>query len=138
MKKRWIALGIAVLAGAGGYQAFQANKYRLPGIVQDWRDPVQPNRAVAWQPGPAAAPAGQRPPNVILIVADDLGYNDISLNGGGVAGGLVQTPNIDALARQGLDFTTAYAANATCSPSRAALMPRSEEPTSELPSLMRI
>src|SRR3546814_5374947 len=56
MKKRWIALGIAVLAGAGGYQAFQANKYRLPGIVQDWRDPVQPNRAVAWQQGPATPP----------------------------------------------------------------------------------
>src|SRR3546814_11136941 len=122
MKKRWIALGIAVLAGAGGYQAFQANKYRLPGIVQDWRDPVQPNRAVAWQPGPAAAPAGQRPPNVILIVADDLGSNDLSLNGGGVAGGLVQTPNISALARPGLGFNTASAAHATCSPSRAARM----------------
>src|SRR3546814_13714844 len=80
MKKRWIALGIAVLAGAGGYQAFQANKYRLPGIVQDWRDQVQPNRAVAWQPGPDAAHAGQRPPNVILILAEALGYHHLSLH----------------------------------------------------------
>lgn len=122
MKKRWVALGVLALVGAGGYWAFEANKYRLPGIIQDWNDPVQPNRAVVWQQGPAKAPEGKRPPNIILIVADDLGYNDISLNGGGVAGGAVKTPNIDALARGGVDFTTAYAANATCSPSRAAMM----------------
>ncbi len=122
MKKKWVAPGVLALAAAGGYWAYEANKYRVPGIVQDWQDPVQPNRAVIWQRGPATAPGGKRPPNIILIVADDLGYNDISLNGGGVAGGIVQTPNIDALAREGVDFTTAYAANATCSPSRAAMM----------------
>lgn len=122
MRKGWIALGAIALLGAGGYHLFEANKYRLPGIIQDWNDPVQPARAVLWQQGPAAAPAGKRPPNIILIVADDLGWNDISLNGGGLAGGRVQTPNIDAIARQGVDFTTAYAANATCSPSRAAMM----------------
>jgi arylsulfatase A-like enzyme len=59
---------------------------------------------------------------VILIVADDLGMNDISLYGGGVAGGAVPTPNIDGIARQGVSFSNGYAANATCSPSRAALM----------------
>ena len=121
MKKRWLALCALLLAGAGGYWAFEANKYRIPGILQDWNDPVQPNRAVAWQQGPATAPEGKRPPNIILIVADDMGFNDISLNGGGVAG-VVKTPNIDALAREGVNFTTAYAANATCSPSRAAMM----------------
>ena len=126
MKKTWVALCVLAAAGAGGYWAYEANKYKLPGIVQDWQDPVQPNRAVAWQQGPGAASAGpiggKRPPNIILIVADDLGYNDISLNGGGVAGGIVKTPNIDAIAREGINFTTAYAANATCSPSRAAMM----------------
>lgn len=122
MRKRWIAAGVVAALAAGGYWGYEANKYRLPGLIQDWRDPVQPNRAVAWQAGPAKAPTGRRPPNIILIVADDLGYNDISLNGGGVAGGIVKTPNIDALAREGVNFTTAYAANATCSPSRAAMM----------------
>ncbi|MDO9364283.1 MAG: sulfatase-like hydrolase/transferase, partial [Sphingopyxis sp.] len=103
MRKSWVALGVLALAGAGGYWAFQANKYRLPGMVQDWKDPVQPNREITWQKGPTAPSAAKRPPNIILIVADDLGYNDISLNGGGVAGGIVKTPNIDALARQGLN-----------------------------------
>ncbi|APZ98526.1 sulfatase [Sphingopyxis sp. QXT-31] len=122
MKKRWIVSGVIALLGAGGYWTYEANKFRLPGLLQDWRDPVQPNRPVAWAAGPAATPTGERRPNIILIVADDLGINDISLNGGGVAGGIVKTPNIDALARQGMNFTTAYAANATCSPSRAAMM----------------
>ncbi|MDZ3833619.1 MAG: sulfatase-like hydrolase/transferase [Sphingopyxis sp.] len=122
MKKRWIALGVLLMLMATSYWAFQENKYRLPGLLSDWRDPVQPNRMIAWQQGPVTAPNGERRPNIILIVVDDLGYNDISLNGGGVAGGIVRTPNIDALAREGAHFTTAYAANATCSPSRAAMM----------------
>jgi arylsulfatase A-like enzyme len=122
MAKGWIGLSVVALAVAGGYWAYTENRYRLPGIVQDWRDPVQPNRPVVWQAGPDAARSGERPPNIILIVADDLGYNDISLNGGGIAGGIVRTPNIDRIAREGVNFTTAYAANATCSPSRAAMM----------------
>jgi arylsulfatase A-like enzyme len=86
--------------------------------------PVSANRPVRWAQGPARPPAGSRPPNIVLIVADDLGINDITAEGSGtgVAGGLVPTPNIDAIAHEGVDFTTAYAANATCSPSRAALM----------------
>ena len=47
---------------------------------------------------------GQRPPNVVFILADDLGYNDITLNGGGVAGGSVPTPAIDSIAREGVTF----------------------------------
>ena len=64
----------------------------------------------------------QRPPNVILIVADDLGYNDISTFGGGVAGGAVRTPNIDRLAAEGAVFEQSYSGASTCAPSRAMMM----------------
>jgi arylsulfatase A-like enzyme len=75
---------------------------------------------VNWQPGPAQAPKGERPPNIILIVADDLGFNDVSITGTGVAG--TRTPNIDAIGRGGVVFANGYAANATCAPSRAAML----------------
>lgn len=56
-------------------------------------------------------------PNIVVIVADDLGYGDLS-----AYGAKVSTPNIDALARDGARFTQAYATAAVCSPSRAGLM----------------
>jgi arylsulfatase A-like enzyme len=59
-----------------------------------------------------------RPPNVVLILADDLGYNDISLHGNP----LLSTPNIDSLARDGVRFTAGYVSNAVCAPSRAGLL----------------
>ncbi len=85
---------------------------------------VAPNRVLPWQKGPQNPPVGtnERPPNIIFILADDLGMNDISTFGGGVAGGRVTTPNIDQLASQGAVFSQAYAGNATCAPSRAMIM----------------
>ncbi len=61
-----------------------------------------------------AAPAKR--PNIILILADDLGYGDLSCYGGEIA-----TPNLDRLAREGVRFTQAYAAAPICSPSRVAI-----------------
>ena len=58
------------------------------------------------------------PPNIILIVADDLGYNDISTFGGG----LIETPNIDQLAAEGAVFTQSYSGASTCAPSRAMML----------------
>lgn len=58
------------------------------------------------------------PPNIVLIVADDLGYGDLSCYGGK----LVATPNIDQLAKTGVRCTDGYAAAATCAPSRLGLM----------------
>lgn len=82
-----------------------------------------PTREVAWQAGPATAPsAPRRAPNVVLIVADDLGINDITHFGGGIAGGKVPTPHIDSIAKGGVDFRNGYSGNATCAPSRAAMM----------------
>jgi len=93
----------------------------LPGMLQRWRDPIGPSVDVTWQPGPAA-PLADRPPNVVVIVADDLGYNDLTFGGGGVANGAVPTPRIDSIARNGVEFTRGYSGNATCAPSRAAIM----------------
>jgi arylsulfatase A-like enzyme len=63
-------------------------------------------------------PKEQDRPNILFILADDLGINDISLYS---AGG-VDTPNIDAIGRSGVTFTDAYCTSAICSPSRAAIM----------------
>jgi uncharacterized sulfatase len=84
---------------------------------------VAPNRELPWQQGPAIARAGSddSPPNIILIVADDLGYNDISTFGGGV-NGTVKTPGIDRLAAEGALFRQSYSGASTCAPSRAMLM----------------
>jgi uncharacterized sulfatase len=51
--------------------------------------PVAPNRPVNWSVGPKtpALPADQRPPNIVLIMTDDMGFNDISLYNGGAADG---------------------------------------------------
>jgi arylsulfatase A-like enzyme len=86
--------------------------------------PVGPNQPVEWNQGPETAelPPNERPPNIIVILADDMGFNDISFYNGGAADGSLQTPNIDSLAQQGVVFTNGYAANATCAPSRAALV----------------
>lgn len=86
---------------------------------------IGPNQRIPWQQGPSArtgSSAEAEPPNIVFILFDDLGINDISTFGGGVAGGRVPTPNIDRLAAEGAIFTTAYAGNATCAPSRAQLM----------------
>lgn len=57
-------------------------------------------------------------PNVIIILADDLGWADVGCYGAD----LHETPNLDRLARQSLRFTNAYAGSSVCSPTRAALM----------------
>ena len=66
----------------------------------------------------ARAHAAEPLPNIVLIYADDLGYGDLSAYGAT----RFQTPNIDRLAAQGLRFTNAHAAAATCTPSRYALL----------------
>jgi len=123
---RWLKIlaAIVVTVAIAAWAAWRLVPVQILVLADRLRHPVAATQPVRWDQGPATPPAGDRPPNVILIVADDLGINDITVEGkgSGVAGGLVPTPNIDAIARQGTNFTQAYAANATCSPSRAALM----------------
>lgn len=88
------------------------------------RPDVAPHRSVEWDRGPDEAPDTQTDPapNIVFILLDDLGYNDLATLGGGVAGGRVPTPNIDRLAGDGALYTQAYSGTATCAPSRAMLM----------------
>ena len=67
---------------------------------------------------PLQATAAAREPNVILILADDLGYGDLGCYGHPS----IRTPNLDRLAAQGMRFTDFYAAAEVCTPSRAALL----------------
>ncbi len=64
----------------------------------------------------AAAP--ERPPNIIFILADDLGYGDLGTYGQR----RIQTPNLDRMAAEGLRFTDHYAGSTVCAPSRCVLM----------------
>ena len=97
-------------------------------LVQDFYDPMKtrkPYLAVlicsvlfaALALG-SSAQAAERLPNVILIVADDLGYADVGVYG---AKGFA-TPNLDRLAHEGVRFTDFHVAQAVCSASRAAIM----------------
>lgn len=69
-------------------------------------------------PAQAAEPARAAPPNVIVILADDLGHYDVSIAGNP----MVKTPNIDSIGRNGVRFATGYAVDAVCAPSRAGLL----------------
>ena len=58
------------------------------------------------------------PPNVVMIIADDLGWSQLGCYGST----FYKTPNIDKLAKSGIKFTNAYSAASICSPTRAAIM----------------
>lgn len=62
--------------------------------------------------------AQQSKPNIVFILADDLGYGDLGCYGSSQ----IRTPHIDALAKNGIRFTQFYAGSTVCAPSRASLM----------------
>ncbi|MFN3237697.1 MAG: sulfatase-like hydrolase/transferase [Pseudomonadales bacterium] len=122
MKKLALALSV-VLALIGTAYIFRVEL--MLGAIS-WRSeratPVGPHQEVVWQSGPEQASETTDTPNIVLIVADDLGWNDLTFNGGGVAGGTVPTPNIDSIAKGGVNFVNGYAGQGTCAPSRAMMM----------------
>lgn len=115
-----VLLGLAALLYANRLHLL---KYSL-GWYTDILYPRAPNHPVPWAAGPQTAdrPLAQRPPNIVLILADDMGINDVSTHGGGHTAEGVPTPHIDAIAREGVRFDQGYAGAAVCTVSRAALM----------------
>ncbi len=89
-------------------------------IALNLTNPINENQEINW-PMPQSSEVSNKP-NIILILADDLGFNDISFYNGGAADGSLMTPNIDNLAKEGVAFLNGYAASPVCSPSRAAIM----------------
>ncbi|PWR18103.1 sulfatase [Zavarzinia compransoris] len=118
MKRLLIALFVLAAVLAGAFFAIGGREGVILLAVRFMSPAVAANREVAWDEGPATPEGRGDRPNVIVILADDLGFNDVGFYGGG----RVPTPNIDRLAREGVNFPAGYAGNATCAPSRAALM----------------
>jgi arylsulfatase A-like enzyme len=73
---------------------------------------------VLWAALPASAQSSTASPNVVLIIADDLAWDDI----GAYGNKKIRTPNIDRLAREGMKFTSAFVTISSCSPSRSSLI----------------
>jgi arylsulfatase A-like enzyme len=122
-------------------EAFGARKERLPIVVtkdglQNVVVRLRPNdltarQAAAYQPPQPERMAQKRAyldqirtlpktktPNIIVIIADDLGYGDLGIYGNR----LIRTPHIDQLARRGVRMSQAYASSPVCTPSRSGLM----------------
>ena len=124
MKK--LIIGIIVI-GCMSFIAWQNRvsllMFGIP-ILFNIMDPIAEEGMVNWSEGPneTSSDPSKRPPNIILILADDMGFNDLSLYNGGAGDGSLMTPNIDALGLEGVIFDNGYAANAVCAPSRATIM----------------
>jgi arylsulfatase A-like enzyme len=115
-------LAVLALAAVGYANRLVIFQYSL-GWYTDLLHPRGPNHTVAWQVEPTTAPIGKtRPPNIIVILADDLGINDVSTHGGGYTAQGVPTPAIDSIAAEGVRFDQGYAGSAVCTVSRAALL----------------
>ncbi len=124
MMRTLVIMGIIGALVAGAVALAWPHRIALPGLLDRLQDPIGEAREIVWTAGadPRGRDAHERPPNIVVILVDDLGINDISAFGGGIAGGALQTPHIDAIAANGAVFESGYAGNATCAPSRAAIM----------------
>ena len=92
----------------------------MPKYIGDIKNPTYENIQINWEDGPKTRTSSK--PNIIVVLVDDLGFNQISSYGGGMANGQFKTPNIDKLAKDGVLCTNGYSSSPVCSPSRAALL----------------
>jgi len=85
----------------------------LPGILYNFKNPILSTQNINWKTHNITNSLYKiNKPNIILIIVDDLGINDLSIN----------TPNINSLYENGCKFTNAYAGHATCAPSRVSIL----------------
>ena len=99
---------------------FSQNWYKMPKYITNFTNPTYENVAIEWENGPISRTNSK--PNIIVVLVDDLGFNQISSYGGGMANGKFKTPNIDKLASDGVLCTNGYSSSPVCSPSRASLL----------------
>ena len=121
MKKKIIKIFLGFLFIAMVFAIwFSQNWYKIPKYIGDWKNTTGKNVIINWEKGPETRVSSK--PNVIIILVDDLGFNQISAYGGGMSNGNFKTPNIDQLAKDGVLCTNGYSSSAVCSPSRASLL----------------
>ncbi|MDA7566786.1 sulfatase-like hydrolase/transferase [Flavobacteriaceae bacterium] len=99
---------------------FSQNWYKMPKYISNFTNSTYENVAIEWENGPISRTNSK--PNIIVVLIDDLGFNQISSYGGGMANGKFKTPNIDKLASDGVLCTNGYSSSPVCSPSRASLL----------------
>ena len=119
MKKK-ITISLILLSIVVGWNFKKEIALTLIPLSLNFSNPIAENQEIIWPVNKEIVKSNK--PNIILILADDLGFNDVSFYNGGAADGTLQTPNIDKLARDGIAFTNGYAASPVCSPSRASIM----------------
>ncbi|MCP4749506.1 MAG: sulfatase-like hydrolase/transferase [Proteobacteria bacterium] len=117
-----ILIVMAIVAGAG-YLFRQDIFLAVVERAAKRQFKIGPHREIDWNRSDATANRDDDSrPNIVLIMADDLGWNDISIGGGGLAGGTVPTPHIDSIGSEGVQFTNGFSGHSSCAPSRAAMM----------------
>jgi uncharacterized sulfatase len=99
---------------------FSQNWYKMPKYISYLKNPTIENVTIEWENGPETRTNFK--PNIIVVLVDDLGFNQIRSYGGGMSNGNFKTPNIDKLASDGILCTNGYSSSPICSPSRASLL----------------
>ncbi len=127
--KRWktlslLTVGVLIVGFLiVGVWAFQTYWLYIPRLIDNIKHPISPARNVVWEEAPAAIRARDPRPNIVLIVADDLGFNGLSYRADPISSeDFGSTPHIDSIAQSGIAFGQAYSASGTSAPSRAGLM----------------
>ncbi len=115
---KFLLIFVLIVASIGIW--FSQNWYKMPKYIAQIKNPIYENVQINWEDGPKTRTSSK--PNIIVVLVDDLGFNQISSYGGGMSNGNFKTPNIDNLAKDGVLCTNGYSSSPICSPSRASLL----------------